>query len=687
MRGTLTPLILLFACSEANNQGAPPAPCTPSEERCDGEDNDCNGLVDDVTEGGGRWYLDLDADGHGTADTTFSACAQPVGYSATSDDCDDADPRRHEQHAEACDGVDNDCDDVVDEDASFVSVLPDLDGDGFGAGDDPVSACAAEDGEATEDGDCDDLDAERHPGATERCDGFDDDCDGSADEGLDDSKQWAPDLDHDGWGETVSAQSTCAAPPWGVEQIGDCNDGNPAVHPGTQETCGGADEDCDGLYDVNDPDLEALVGAGVWWIYDDADRDGWGRDTTARLSCSSPQNYWSVAGAGGDCDDNNSARYPRVWASDADGDGRGDPATATSICGAAPEGLVQNTDDCDDTDPTLYTDLVWYRDFDGDGYGRKAFFYDGCNVQPGRVRVDGDCGDQDEAVHPGATEICNGVDDNCTGGESDTTDGTTYYRDADGDGAGDPATTKLSCDQPSGWVATADDCDDRDDILRPGAQWFADLDGDGLGDKGASPVVSCTPVEATVPNDADCDDADPDRHDLTAWYADVDEDGAGAGAAAGWGCEPDSSWVPTAGDCDDRDDESELDCTGLGDFELSASQNYGGWQKLGVTCEKVIYGITPSYYGPNVVTGALSSSERCFATIGKYPGYSGSRATLKVCGHVVWDHTFTTAELQITTPDFDIGDCSGCTDHAAFNYDPTAKLDDGSCLYIPRGAP
>ncbi len=88
----------------------------------------------------------------------------------------------------------------------------DLDGDGFGP----------------EDGDCEDRDAAVHPGAPERPDGGDDDCDGEIDEGT-----WAFDDDGDGW----------------TEAEGDCDDADPDIHPGASPIEGVADADCDGLAD------------------------------------------------------------------------------------------------------------------------------------------------------------------------------------------------------------------------------------------------------------------------------------------------------------------------------------------------------------------------------------------------------------------------------------------------------
>jgi hypothetical protein len=63
----------------------------------------------------------------------------------------------------------------------------------------------------------------------------------------------------------------------------------------------------------------------------------------------------------------------------------------------------------------ICTSHTWYQDSDGDGYGNSAVAQTGCAPSPGYVALGGDCNDADPAVHPGATEVCNGIDDDCDG--------------------------------------------------------------------------------------------------------------------------------------------------------------------------------------------------------------------------------------------------------------------------------
>jgi hypothetical protein len=90
-------------------------------------------------------------------------------------------------------------------------------------------------------------------------------------------------------------------------------------------------------------------------------------------------------------------------------------------------------------------------DADGDGFG------DNCTAGA-------DCDDSSNSINPGATEACNGVDDNCDG-RIDEDVLTTYYQDGDGDGYGNPAVSTQACAVPSGYVADSTDCDDTDASL------------------------------------------------------------------------------------------------------------------------------------------------------------------------------------------------------------------------------
>src|SRR5436190_21643120 len=158
-----------------------------------------------------------DADTDTDTDTDADIDADGDGYGA--DDCDDGNVDVHPGADEHCDGVDEDCDETVDDDPVDGAVwYVDADGDGFG-GKESVTACTKPDGCTSNSDDCDDQHAEAHPGAEEIWyDGINEDCLGGGD------------FDQDGDGFALAA---------------DCDDTNKAVRPDAAETCNGIDDDCD----------------------------------------------------------------------------------------------------------------------------------------------------------------------------------------------------------------------------------------------------------------------------------------------------------------------------------------------------------------------------------------------------------------------------------------------------------
>ena len=145
-----------------------------------------------------------------------------------------------------------------------------------------------------------------------------------------------------------------------------------------------------------------------------------------------------------------------------------------------------------------------YPDVDGDGY----------------PAID-DCDDDDKDVNPDATEICDGIDDDCDGAidEGEPPDAPTWFADVDADGFGDANSSTSACSQPSGFVVDATDCDDARALSNPEALEYCD----GVDD--------------------DCDGAidEADAADASTWFADVDADGfgdanwsTGACSAARW---------------------------------------------------------------------------------------------------------------------------------------------------------
>ncbi len=415
-----------------------PAAHPGAEEICDGADNDCDGAVDESGEPV-TWYRDLDADGYGVDDDTVVQCTEPEGYALHGGDCDDADPGRNPGADEWCDGIDQNCDGVIDDDPIDGQVwYTDADHDGYG---DPASGerrCDRPEGAVDDGTDCDDTRASVHPGAVEICDTLDNDCDGSVDEGATEPATWYADADHDGYGDPDTSMETCEPPEGWLLDDGDCDDGDPAIHPGAAEDCDGVDQDCDGLIDDGAP------GDETW--YADTDADGYGDPDATTLACAPPEGY--VADAT-DCDDTDAGTHPG----------------ADEYCNSL-------DDDCDGSaDEGVPVDAPrWRQDADGDTYGNEATSWRRC-TKPRTWVADVepyDCDDTDASIHPGAEDPCDGIDNDCNGVVDDG-EGDPWYADTDGDGYGDPGSTTSSCSEPPGYVADATDCDDTDADTHPGA--------------------------------------------------------------------------------------------------------------------------------------------------------------------------------------------------------------------------
>jgi len=381
-----------FDCDDSDGAVSPAA-----SETCNGVDDDCDGTVDEADAiDAATWFGDTDGDGYGDASVTDTACDQPSGFVADGGDCDDGDAAVSPAATESCDSVDNDCDGTVDEGDAVDAATwyADSDGDGYGDASSTTTACSQPSAYLADSTDCDDRNNTVYPGAGELCDGLDNDCDGTVDDGV--TTPWYADADSDGYGDAGTTTDACSRPSGHVADSTDCDDTDAAIHSAGTESCDGVDNDCDGA--VDEPDA---VDASTWYI--DSDGDGYGSTSYTTAACAQPSGY--VADAT-DCNDFDGDDYPG---------GR-------ELCDGA-------DNDCDgDVDEYALDLLTWYLDADGDGYGDPSLADDACEAPTGYIDLAGDCDDSDPAISPDAVEICDGLDNDCDG----YTD--TGGVDTDGDG-------------------------------------------------------------------------------------------------------------------------------------------------------------------------------------------------------------------------------------------------------------
>ncbi len=593
-------------------------------EICDlaNTDENCNGLADNADSGAAdagksNFYADADSDTYTVAPAT-RFCDIVVGYRASvsaSIDCNDAIAAINPGATEICDlaNTDENCNGLADNadsgaaDLGKTNFYADIDNDTYTLASatrfcDIVSSYLASVSASI---DCNDNNASINPGATEICDAsnVDENCNGfadNADSGAADAGKtnFYADIDNDTY--TVAAATRFCDIVSGylvsVSASIDCNDAVAAINPGATEICDAAntDENCNGLADNAD---SGAADSGKSNFYADADSDTYTVATATRY-CDIVSGYLALVSASIDCNDNNAAINPGV----------------TEICDLA--NTDENCNGLADNADSGAADLGksnFYADADSDTYTvATATRY--CDIVVGyvaSVSAPIDCNDNDAAINPGATEICDAanVDENCNG-LADNADATAadagktnFYADIDND-TYTLASASRFCDSVTGYRTAASlltDCDDTNAAVYPGAvencandgvdnncngeansdaeaidsvAYFVDFDADNFGSSVAVAQQSCVAVVGSVLDHTDCNDAsaavypgavencanngvdnncdgsnlESDAIDRTTYYADTDGDGAGDASTATLSCTQAAGYVTVAGD-------------------------------------------------------------------------------------------------------------------------------------------
>ena len=363
----------------------------------------------------------------------------------------------------------------------------DTDGDGFGDPNNSVMDCSTPIGYVSNNDDCDDSSDQIYPTAIEICDGLDNNCDGTIDDGdplITGQTAWYLDNDGDAYGNDAISILSCEQPIGYVQDNTDCDDNAFAVNPGVTEIPGnGINDDCDpATLDGDDNDGDGIVNE----LDPDDDNDG--------------------------CLDINDPN-PFVASTDQDGDG---VVEDCDIClGDDATGDSDGDGVCDDLDTCIGDDSI---DTDGD------LIPDACDVcpldNPDDSDGDGICDSND--ICPGGDDLADADGDAIPDG-CDVCLGNDASGDSDGDGicddldicaAGDDLVDTDADGVPNACdVCPLDNPDDSDgdgicdsNDICPGSDDLADADGDAIPDG----CDVCEGNDASGDSDGDgiCDDLD-----------------------------------------------------------------------------------------------------------------------------------------------------------------------------------